>query len=246
VNAGPPRLHLAHPRDLSALFRDSFAVYWAHFWIFVVLGAVVVVPVQLIVQGIGQEQLTASYDSSLSVTELIVPTLVSFLVVAPLIAAVCIHALRQIADGGTPRAREALVAGFEAFTPLFFAVALSTIGVAIGLVLIVPGVYLFIRWFFVPQAVVLDGGRGVDALRFSAEVTTGSWWRTLGLIIVVNLATLIPGLLLTAPFAGIAESTDHAVWSLVGSAVTESVTAPFVAIFATLVWFDLRARRTPG
>ena len=130
MNARSSRLHLAHPRDLTALFRDSLAVYWTHFWTFLAIGAAIVVPVELIVGGIGQEQLTAGYDSTTSVQETIVPTLVSFLVVAPLISAICIYALLNVAEGGQPKAREALIAGFEMFTPLFFAVALATAGTA--------------------------------------------------------------------------------------------------------------------
>ncbi len=38
VNARSSRLHLAHPRDLTALFRDSLAVYWTHFWTFLAIG----------------------------------------------------------------------------------------------------------------------------------------------------------------------------------------------------------------
>ena len=30
-------------------------------------------------------------------------------------------------------------------------------------VLIVPGIYLFVRWYFVPQAVVIEGARGAGA-----------------------------------------------------------------------------------
>jgi hypothetical protein len=243
VNSSRPRLHLAQPRDLSALFRDTFAVYWAHFWTFVTLAAVIVVPVQLIVEGIGQEKLTSGYSSTIVATDEIVPTLVSFLVVAPLITAVCIYALRHIVEGAKPGARDALVSGFEAFTPLFFAVALASIGIAVGLVLIVPGVYLFIRWFFVPQAVVLDGDRGAAALNRSSGLTNGFWWRSFGLIVAVNVAAVIPGLVLTAPFAAIAENTDRAVWALVGGILTQTVTSPFVALFSTLLYFDLRARQ---
>jgi hypothetical protein len=243
VSGSRSRLHLAHPRDISALFRDSLAIYRAHFWTFLALAAAIVVPVELIVQGIGMEQLTAGYDSTPTLAEMVVPTLVSFLVATPLITAVCIYALRHIAEGGRPGAGEALVSGFEAFAPLFVAVALAALGIALGLLLIVPGIYLFVRWYFVPQTVVLDGARDVTALRRSSELTQGFWWRTLGLIVLVNLAAIVPGLLLIAPFGAIAESTDRALWSLIGSMLTETLTAPFVALLSTLLYFDLRARR---
>lgn len=247
MSAAGPRLQLSRQRDVPALFRDALVAYWSHLWTFLALAAVIVIPVELVVQGVGMEQLTSGYDAKLTVSETVIGALVTFLVITPLITAICIQVLNNMAAGGKPAAREALVAGFEAFTPLFFAVALAAAGIALGLVaLILPGLYFFVRWFFVPQAVVLEGDRGPAALTRSAAATQGFWWRTFGLVVLAQLATLIPTLVLGAPFASIAESSDRAAWALAGTILTEIVTAPFVAIFATLLWFDLSARRGAG
>ena len=152
------QLQLRQPRDVGALFRDSLRVFGSHAWLFILLSAAVVVPVELIVEGVGLEELTSSYDESPPLVEAAVPTVVGFLVVTPIITAICIYALHSIAEGQRPSAGQVLVAGFEAFTPLFGAVVLAAIGIAIGfLALFVPGVYLAVRWFFVPQAVVVEG-----------------------------------------------------------------------------------------
>ena len=237
-------LELARPRDVSALFADSLGVYFRNARAFLPLSAAVVVPVHLVVDGVGMEELTSGYDSSPSPVETVIPTLVSFLVVAPLITAICIHALNDLASGERPRVRAALLTGLEAFAPIFFAVVLMGIGVAIGLVLLVlPGIYLAVRWYFVPQTVMIDGARGTGALDRSGELVRGSWWRTFGLIVMANLAAILPALLLVAPFDALADDSDRAVWSLVGTMATETITAPFVALFSTLLYYDLRARR---
>jgi hypothetical protein len=237
-------IELERPRDITALFGDSLSVYFRHAPIFIALSAAVVVPVHLVVLGIGLEQFTARYDESPSAAEAAVPTVVGFIVIAPLITAICIHALRAVARGGRPSAGQSFVAGFEAFTPLFFAILLAAAGVALGLVLlIIPGIYVAVRWFFVPQTVVLEGARGTGALTRSWEAVQGFWWRTFGLVIIVNLAAALPGLVLMAPFAALASSTDRAVWSMIGTICAESVTTPFVALFATLLYYDLRVRR---
>ena len=238
------QIELRRPRDVGALFRDALRVYGRHAWLFIAVSAAVVVPVQLIVQGIGMEMLTSEYDGSLDIAEAVVPAVVEFLVVIPIITAICIYALEAIARGERPRAGRVLVAGFEAFTPLFAAVLLAAIGIAVGLVaLIVPGIFLAVRWFFVPQTVVVEGARGPDALRRSNALVTGFWWRTFGLVLLANIVVSIPGVLLLAPFAEAADSADRAVWELVGSMVTTAVTTPFVALFATLLYYDLHARR---
>jgi hypothetical protein len=37
-------------------------------------------------------------------------------------------------------------------------------------------------------------------------------------------------------------SADREAWSLVGRIITETLTAPFVALFSTFLYYDLRAR----
>jgi hypothetical protein len=231
------------PRDLGALLRDSFNVYLGHFATFLALGAVVVVPAELIVSGVGLEQLSSDYDDTPGFAEAAIPAAVAYLVVAPLTTAICVHALLAVASGGSPGAREAIMKGFEAFTPIFFAVLLAALGILLGLILIVPGIYLFVRWYFVPQTVVLEGARDTGALRASGRLVEGAWWRTFGMVLLVNLLALVAAVLLGYPFAAAAEGTDRAIWSLAGQIVAAVVTQPFAALFATLLYFDLRERK---
>jgi hypothetical protein len=236
-------IDLERPRDTGALLRDAFSVYRRHFWTFVAIGAIVIVPSELIVSGVGLQQLSADYDPTPRLAEAAIPGAVSFLVVAPLITAICVFALRSVAAGNPPRAREALVKGFELFTPLFFAVLLAALGIALGLLLIVPGIYLFVRWYFVPQAVVLEGARGAGALRASGHLIEGAWWRTFALIVLVNVAALLAAVVIGAPFTAAADSSNRAIWSLFGQIVAGVITQPFAALYSTLLYFDLRERR---
>jgi hypothetical protein len=239
------QLRLRQPRDVGSLFRDALVVFRSHAWLFIALSAVVVIPADLVVQGVGLEMLTSSYDDTPSVADLIVPALVDFLVVTPIIAAICIYALQAIADDERPVAGRVLVAGFEAFTPLFAAVALAAAGIALGFaLLIVPGVYLAIRWYFVPQAVVIEEARGPQALSRSGALVQSNWWRTFGLVLLSYVAVAVPSFLLGAPFAEFARSSDREVWTLVGSALTSVITTPFVALYSTLLYYDLMARRS--
>jgi hypothetical protein len=237
------QLELRQPRDVGALFRDALAVFGRHGWLFIALSAAVVIPTELIVEGVGLGMLTSSYDSSPPIVESLIPTLAGLLVVTPIITAICIYALHQIAAGEHPSTGQVFVAGFEAFAPLFAAVALAVAGIVLGLLLlVVPGIYVLVRWYFVPQTVVIEGARGAGALSRSAQLVEGHWWRTFGLVLLANIAVALPGLLLITPFNAIADSTDRAVWAVVGSAVTTSVTTPFVALYSTLLYYALRAR----
>ena len=239
-------IQLARPRDVTELFRDTFGVFFRHAWAFIVLSAAVVVPVHLVVEGIGLEMITGPYDDSPSVAETAVPTVVDFLVVSPIITAICIHALRSIAAGDRPRASRAFLSGFEAFTPLFFAVVLAALGIAAGFAPARRAGHLPIR------ALVLRAPGGGDrerprlaALVRSSEVVQGFWWRTFGLVVLINIAAALPALLVAAPFASIANSTGDAIWALAGTILAASVTAPVAALFSTFLYYDLLARRLP-
>jgi hypothetical protein len=236
-------IELERPRDAGALLRDSFVVYIRHFWTFLALGALVVVPAELIVGGIGLEQLSSGYDRTPSVAETVIPAVVSYLVVAPLITAICVYALRSVAEGGSPGAREAIVKGFESFTPIFFAVVLAALGILLGAIVIVPAIYFFVRWYFVPQAVVLEGARGASALRASGRLVQGSWWRTLGLIVLVNVVAVLVALVLGSPFSAAADSADRALWAMIGQIAASALVQPFGGLYSTLLYFDLRERR---
>jgi hypothetical protein len=239
-----PRLDLSRPRDVGALLGDGFRLYFAHFGTFVLIAAAVVIPANVIVSGVGLEQLTSGYDQDLDTGELAVPFAVSYLVTAPLVAAMTIHALLQAAAGEMPGTRRAISAGLDAFAPVFPAVLLAAAGVALGLLLfIVPGIYLAVRWYFVPQAVVIDRRRGVDALQRSGELVTGSWWRVFGIGLLITLIATLAGFV-TLPLSLVAEEVDRAVIALAGTIIAELITAPFVAIVATLLYFDLSSRRT--
>jgi hypothetical protein len=241
--SGAPRLDLSRPRDVGALLSDGLRLYFSNFGTFVLIAAAVVIPANVIVSGIGLEQLTSGYDDSVDTEELVIPFAVSYLVTAPLVAAMTIHALLQAAAGQTPSARQAIASGLDAFGALFPAVAVAAAGIVLGLFLfIVPGVYLYVRWYFLAQAVVIDRRRNVRALERSGDLVNGSWWRVFGIVL---LSTIIAGLVtfVAFPLELLAEEVDRAVISLAGAIIAELIAAPFLAVVATLLYFDLSSRK---
>jgi hypothetical protein len=238
-----PRLELLRPRDLGGLFGDSFNAYMRHFPAFLAIGAAVVVPVQLIVSGIGLGQLSDGYSSGVRTGDQLITAAELYLVIAPLVTAMVVHALLAVADGEKPRPGAAILSGLEAFRPVFGAVLIAAAGVILGLfLLIVPGIWLFVRWAFVPQAVVLDGRRGTQALQRSAELVSGSWWRVLGIALFAGIAAAIPAALISLPLEAWAKAADSQAILLAGQVVASSLVTPFQVLMLTLLYFDLLAR----
>ena len=175
--AGVTRLELARPRDISALLRRTRSASTAatsgpswrcrrRSWCRCTWSWT----------ASGMEELTARYDSSPSRGRDGHPHAREL----PGGRAAHQRDLHPRAPAGAPpasrrgRARRSS-AGLDAFAPIFFAVLLAGIGIALGLVLLVlPGIYMAVRWYFVPQAVVIDGARGPRALEHSGELVRGA------------------------------------------------------------------------
>jgi hypothetical protein len=239
------RLDLAKRRGIGDLLGDALNVYFRNFPTVFAIALAVVLPVQLIVSGIGLEELTSGYRETDDTAELLIPTIVSYLVVAPLMIAATIHLLQRLAEGERPHAGRCIQAGLDVFAPVFLAVVIAGAGIGLGLLLLIlPGIYVAVRWYFVAQAVVIDGARSTEALRASWRLTDGFWLRTLGVVVLANVVAFLPASLLVLPLQALAESADRQAISLAGMILTEALTAPFVALVSTLLFFDIRARRT--
>ena len=237
-------LDLKRPRDIGALITDGFGTYFRNFGTFIAIAAAVVVPVHLIVCSIGLSQLTSGYDDSPGAAEQLIPTIADLLVAAPLVTAMCIFAMLDLADGNRPRLGSTIQRGLDVFAPLLLVVLMYAAAVAAGLfALIIPGIYLFVRLAFVIQATVVDGLRSTDALRRSWVLVEGSWWRVFGITLVVNFLLAGAASIIALPFTRAAESADSAALQLAGTVVGGLLTVAPAAVISTLLYFDVRARK---
>lgn len=76
--------------------------------------------------------------------------------------------------------------GWRRFLLLGVANIVLTAAILCGLVLlVVPGIYLWVRYQFVPQAIVLERAGIPRAMSRSAELVRGSWWRVFGTLAAV-------------------------------------------------------------
>jgi ABC-type Fe3+ transport system permease subunit len=222
---------------------DSFGIYRRHFWTFLAIAVAVEVPVVSVVLGVGLGQFTGGYDSTPAPASALVPAFVRLLVVTPLIAVMVLDALVDISAGRKPSAAKAIQSGLDAFTRVFWPVLIAVVCEAAGLVTIVLFFVFIVRWFFVPQVVVMEDRRGTEALRASWELTSGFAWRVAGLVLVVQLMFLLAGGLVAAPLAAVAKSLDSEAVQLAANTLADTVIAAPLAIFAALLYFDLRSRK---
>ena len=123
---------------------------------------------------------------------------------------------------------------------LLSAVVLVVVGLvvvsftAIGTLL---DVYLVVRWSLLAQVHVLEGTSGYAALRRSARLVRGDWWRVALLLLFVTLIALLIG-----PLVGtLLLFVTHASFDFINlvASVIDAVVLPYAAIATTYMYFDL-------
>jgi hypothetical protein len=234
-------VELERPRDLGDLVTVSFNLFTRHFTPLFTLAMIVVTPYVILIDGVWGRALAEGSRAKQGGGPAAVYVLVGFLVVQPLMAATVARYVVALADGRELSVGEALRAGMQVVVPAGAAVLIAALGIAAGALLIVPGVWLAVRWAFVAQAVVVEGARGADALRRSAALVDGEWWSTLGRLLVLNLVGAALVLVTGIPASAIHNGVIYVVLTTVGTAASVA----YSALAVTLLFFDRRARRTP-
>lgn len=159
--------------------------------------------------------------------------------------------LSDICLGNAPTLKRAFsrVLGKLCWWQLFTTSLLVGLAVGLGLILlIVPGLWLFIRSLFTVTIFVLEGQRGRDAIRRSFALTKGQEWRLTGLYLLSILAGMLVGILvgivqsITIAMAG-PESTLAVFLPILSEASTFVLSLPIGTMTLILLYYDQRVRR---
>ena len=158
--------------------------------------------------------------------------------------AALVKAVEDVRDG---RADLSLGETFEAARPHLGAVAVAAIlaglGIVIGLLLlIVPGLVLMTWWAVIVPVVVLENRSAGDSFARSRELVRGNGWGVFGVILLVILLLFGFNLLLSLVLTPLADWLQ----SFVSQIISGTLTAPFIAIVLTLLYFRLRAAKEPA
>ncbi|MFI1830097.1 hypothetical protein ACH41E_27220 [Streptomyces sp. NPDC020412] len=170
------------------------------------------------------------------------PQLLAVTLLLPLIAAaiVTVAALPGMALGGAGGA------------------ALAVLGIIAALPV---AIWLMVRFTLAPSALMLERQGVFAAMRRSAKLVSGSWWRTFGIVVLTTLLSLIVSMIIAIPFSVAALATDdsgvsgfvsgdipdyswmYLIITGIGAVIASSITYPITAGVYVLLYIDQRIRR---
>ena len=164
-------------------------------------------------------------------------------VVASIVTAAAIIAVRAVERGEEPGWTSAYRALQPCFWRVFFSQLVATLIVLVLLLTIIGipfAIWKYVEWQLVQQEIVFEDKSLRDAFRGSARLVRGSWWHTAVVALLLFVLSVIPG---PAIALALIFTDVPLVWVNILGAVIFSLLIPYVAIGRTLLYFDLGARR---
>ncbi len=136
-------------------------------------------------------------------------------------------------EGGIPTLYRRVMPALGA---LVGAGVLAGLAIAVGLLLVVPGLVLLTWWAFIAPVIVLEHRRIRGSFGRSRQLVRGNGWTVFGLILVTAILSAVAALLLQAAFS----SFPRFVEILVGGTIASAAVSPFSAIALTLAYLRVR------
>jgi hypothetical protein len=222
------------------VLSTALTLYLRHPILFLSLALAVVGPYDLIV--LATTNAAPLGQQSVSLSTVLILALVDFALVGPLISALQMQALEQIGRREEPNLPDVIARSVRVLPVVAAAEIVAGLGIFVGLILIVPGIVLALRWAVVAQVAAVEGTDWPGALRRSAQLTARSYLRIFALLFIVYLINLLLGNL-----AAQAAGTGHDAAQVALGIAVGTITRSFQALVVAVLYYDLRARLTlPG
>jgi hypothetical protein len=211
----------------TAVVREAFDVYKAHWKTFV--------PLALIVYVI------------LAVVSLVLVWLLSWLgaIIAALVGIVgtfwlqgaLVEAVRDVRDGRRDLTIGEMFARVRPRLPAVIAAGIiAGIAIFIGLILlIVPGLFLLTIWSLIIPVIVLEGRSAGESFGRSREIVRGNGWNVFGVIVITFAALIVASIIVSLLTFWLPDGVDR----FVSDVISNTVIAPFVAVAWTIMYFTL-------
>jgi hypothetical protein len=156
-----------------------------------------------------------------------------------LLQAALVKAVQDVRDGRVDMdLRETVSAALPYVGPVAIAAILASIGIAIGLALIiVPGLVLLTFWSLIEPHIVIGGSGALESFGRSWKTVRGYAWNVFGTFVLVFLILIAGEIVISAILLALPSAWRN----FISSVVTGTLVAPFLAIVVTLMYYRLTA-----
>jgi hypothetical protein len=119
-------------------------------------------------------------------------TIVYSIGVLPILTGISVYFIHRYLKQGTSDLSGAVNQALSQSGQLILGMFLYGLAVVVGMLfLILPGIYLAIRFGFLPYAIVTENRSAIDGFKYSSELVKGRWWPVFGSTLLV-VAFLLP------------------------------------------------------
>jgi ABC-type Co2+ transport system permease subunit len=113
-------------------------------------------------------------------------SLIYTFLIAPLLTGIITAFIYSYLKRGTIDLRKAAEAALSNSGQLIFGMILYGLAIVFSsLLLLIPGIYLVVRWRFFLFAVILNNCSAMDGFKYSSKLVKGRWWQVLGSMLLV-------------------------------------------------------------
>jgi hypothetical protein len=153
--------------------------------------------------------------------------------------AVIVYGAFQDLRGRPVRLGEAVQKGLARFFPIIGLGIVSSIGIAVGIILlIVPGVILAIMWSVALPVCVLERLGPMTSLGRSGDLTKGHRWKILGIVVLLVIANIIGSVVLELVLTPVGVVT-----AVIGSLVFTALWTAYYNSVLVMIYHDLRVSK---
>ncbi len=232
------------PSGLTEIISRTIAIFRAYPVPFMIIAFVTALPIGLVSIAIDLAYTVPDADLQEALATLI--GVLPAVVLVPISGAAAAVAVIDCINGDPPRVSHALEMVGERFWPLAAVIAVTTIGLVLGVMaLLVPGIILLVIWLFASLSVVVEGLGVRGALGRSRQLVRGAFWPVLGVYLVIQIGAALVGTALLIPLDAIAFGFDgdaQRVVSGIAQIAVTTIVQPLAMIGVALMYLDRRVR----
>jgi ABC-type multidrug transport system fused ATPase/permease subunit len=211
----------------TAIVREAWELYKAHWKAFVPLALVVFVIIGLV---------SLLLTWALGLVGALIGGLLAIVGFFWLQGAL-VEAVRDVRDGMRDLSIGETFARVRPRLPAIIpAGLLAGLGIILGLILlIVPGLFLLTIWSMIIPVIVLEGRSAGESFGRSRELVRGNGWNVFGVIVITVLLSIAANIVVAILTFWLPEEAR----SFVQNVISNTVVAPFMAVALTLTYFAL-------